>query len=441
MPECVPLSPTDRFYDKVKSYVRHRMSDLGLRIGDAALYDTKYGPLSPLPIFMDGWWRGSWIRERRLWDGKLDKPWLLTVSVLAELFDSNPEEIAGIPSIEIEPGASKLGYMLRKMIKTGEESLKEKREYGHLSDYILWALEVIEVITRRIRDLVLDKPSLETALNFWVIGAVLSSRNVSKVTVISDSVDLEIPKSSVEIPLPYGINIQGSSSITSTLYVIAHAMVHRGIDEDQLLEHFNIQTVCALWIEENMHKKMIKKGLEELKHGFEKLLKKSKWELELEDLGIDDPEAFFHEVSKKLAEIVTNVSTAFETIQDKPEEIARNLLSVDEEIRLGDEVIPPEEYDPKWRQSQRVKQHVKGTLESIDTEKLAEDALKTVGRLVGGSKGEEMAETAAKLATEVVKRGLDMVSESSGNRKERSVLGELIEAVVKEVMDGARKRK
>ncbi|WP_456484114.1 hypothetical protein [Methanopyrus kandleri] len=179
--------------------------------------------------------------------------------------------------------------------------------------------------------------------------------------------------------------------------------------------------------------------MEGLKDRLEWLIRDSSWELELEDLGID--ETSFRDVSRELAEIVANVSTVFETVHDRPEEIAWNLLSVDEEIRLGDEVIPPEEYDPKWRQSQRVKQRVKGTLESIDTEKLAEDALKTVGRLVGGSKGEEMAETAAKLATEVVKRGLDMVSESGGNRKERSTLGELIESVVKEVMDGARKMK
>ncbi|WP_148679759.1 hypothetical protein [Methanopyrus kandleri] len=427
MPERVPLSPTEEFYDRVKSYVERRMSDLGLEPpedNESLLYDEKYGHF---------WTFNGFGRE--LWSD-LSAVWILIVLPSNGLLSENIFELEEQPST---------GKVLRDEVERVGRGLLERESKRHFSDYFLGELEVFKEASQHVKRFVLDEPNFEVAVNLWIAGAALASQDGTPRIAIQaiSSIDTEVSEFPVGVPsYPLGYILQGCGITASVLCLTAHAMVNRGVEEDQLLEYLSdtpygekVRIICASWVE-GTYKEVIKECLEGLKDGLNRLLRKGRG-LNMRDLGIDDPEEFAHEVLRKLADVIANISAVFETVHREPERIVHTLLSVDEEIRLGDKIIPPEEYDPNGTNMYRLEK----TFESIDAEKFVEDAMKTVGKLVGGSKGEDVAETATKLATEAVKQGLNIISESGGDRKGRSTLGELIESVVKEVMGDDRKRK
>ncbi|WP_456484113.1 hypothetical protein [Methanopyrus kandleri] len=233
LPECVPLIPTDEFYEKAKSYVERRASDLGLSIPEDGFYDEEYGPFYHLSN-----------HAGELWDGELSEPWTAIVLALAEFFGGEPEP---------EKAASGLGEIIWELTGDWEDVREEVRQESELrlDDYLLWALGVFEAATRRAKDLVLGKPSLEAALDFKTAGAAFLYQNISKDAArnISSSTGLEIPEPPVdEISFTFAI-ISRSGSVISTLCVVAHAMVHRGIDEDQLLKHNYMKGLCKPWVE------------------------------------------------------------------------------------------------------------------------------------------------------------------------------------------------
>ncbi|MEO2240690.1 MAG: hypothetical protein ABGY09_01320 [Euryarchaeota archaeon] len=381
------------------------------------------------------------------------------------------------PKGSLERGLDRVGGELRWLVdhdSFGRELSGARRD--ELGSFIRWNAAVRRLLAEVTHETLLEKPSLERALDVWMAGVALRRGHAgAAVGLLEELAGEELP-GSPEGADDYHLSDLGEHvrDLGRGLFrtaLAAHVLSNRTVGSSPVAEvvKWRLRYLRDLVDKEGrtglledlfdevrdrleraafdaLEDEISRLDLDDVEEGVE-------WErLEgLEVLGVRNPEAFFRGVVEDLKATVNRVAEIAEQ-SESGTWIAKRLLRADTTIELGGERLGPDVYDPRWGIWEHARELLERDLGELDeaAEGVLERTLEDVcarlfegvakGLLGEGSK--DVAQRAAELTAELAKRALTSGRSSRSYDSSDGWFGDLERlagSIVKDVL-GKRRR-
>jgi hypothetical protein len=426
-------------------------------------------PVTPRREFREALRR--YVRERLIEAGAgRDLARELSRSDLLKVRKEKPEELLRRGLEEVKEGL--LRWLVNhELLRYELSGVKNDR----LGPYIRWSAAVRRLLAEVTHETLLERSSLERALEVWMAGAALRRGEVGvAVELLEGLAGEELPGS------PEGANdyrlkelgdwIRGLGGGLFRTALAAHVLSNRTAGSGPVAE-------AVKWSFRSLHGVVGEEGraglLEDLFDEVRDRLERAAFDaledeisrLDLEDaekgveeerlqgletLGIQSPETFFRGVVRDLRAAVERTAEVAEQAESGTW-IAKRLLRADAIIELGGERLGPDVYDPRWSVWEHAQELLERDLGELDeaAEGVLERALEDVcARLFEGvAKGllgeesKDVAQRAAELTAELAKRALTSGGSSRSYDSSDGWLGDIEKLAGSIVRDVLRKRR